>query len=444
MQRHRAILAIALPMVLANLSVPMLGFVDTTILGHLESAETMAAVSLGSYLLSLVFWSFGFLRMSTTGITSRALGAENSIEVEASLYRALLCALAIALLILPLGMTLLPAIASVLAKDADISDLTAQYLAIRIWAAPATLATYAAIGWLIGLGASRGAMLVLIGINVANALLDYLFMVQWGWGLCGAAWASLAAEYLGVLIAAAVTFHHLTGKALGEKFAARLFDPSRLAEMLQANGDIFIRTLCLLLVFLTTATVGVRLGPQVAAANAILLNLLAFAAYFMDGFAYAAESLGGRAWGQRNRPELLRVIWISSYMALLAAAAFSLTFATFGIELVQLYTDLPEVVAQARQVLPWLVWLPLAAIWCYQLDGIFIGIGHTATLRNTMLLSLGVYVATLWLQRENLTASGLWLAFWLFHLMRGMTLGLPLLMLLRRTIKRVDASNTRA
>ncbi len=430
MSNHRAILAIALPMVLANLSVPMLGFVDTAILGHLESATNLAAVHLGATTLSLAFWSFGFLRMSTTGITSRQLGASNITEVRHALLRSVLMAGVIALPVIAAGLLLFPLVIPLLAHGSAVAEPAQQYVQIRLWSAPATLGTYAIIGWLIGLGSGRSAMGVMVATNLLNAALDYLFIVEWQWGYRGAALASLCAEYGGLIPGLLICRYQL--KKMAAPKTGHFWKQSAFAALLRANRDIFVRTLCLLLVFLSMSSLAVAIDAETAAATAILLNLLAFSAYFMDGFAFAAESLGGRAWGRRNRNELLQVIWKSSYLALGVAACFSLVFAALQQPLLQLYTDLPQVLARAGEIFAWLTWLPLLAIWCYQLDGIFIGIGRTATLRNAMLLSAAGYALLVWAAADNLSPASLWTAFWVFHAMRTASLALPLALILRK------------
>lgn len=431
MNQTRAILAIAIPMVFANLSVPLLGFVDTAILGHLDAATSLAAVHLGSSILSLAFWSFGFLRMSTTGITSRELGAGNSAEVRFALIRSLLVAWGMALPVIALGWFIFPLLTPALAHGSQVSEPALTYLQIRIWSAPATLSAYAVIGWLIGLGNSRAAMWIMIFTNLGNAALDYLFIVKMGMGLRGAALASVLAEYSALIPAIWIVVKELAN--FSAKSADGLWQKDRFLALLRANRDIFIRTLCLLLVFLSMSSLAVGIDPETAAATAILLNLLAFAAYFMDGFAFAAESLGGQAWGRRNLGELIEVFKQSSVLALGIALLFSLAFLCFEQGLLGLYTDLEGVLDRASHLMAWLIWLPIVAVWCYQLDGLFIGIGHTRTLRNAMLFSALSYAAILAFAARPIAASTLWNAFWAFHLVRGVSLGIPLLLILRES-----------
>lgn len=418
-------------MILANLSVPILGLVDTAILGHLESASTLAAAALGAYIISLLFWSFGFLRMSTTGLTSRLFGAEDYSEVKTTLARALIISWLISLTIIALGQAILGPMAQWLSDNNAIGELSTIYMEIRIWSAPATLATYAFIGWFIGLGKSKSALLVLVAVNLTNALLDYWLIVVMKMGISGAAYASVLAEYLGLIVAGTTVFLVLKKPSFSTNKWSKLFDRKKLTALLQANFDLFLRTLSLLLVFLIVTSAGVRISPEVAAANAILLNLLSFSAHAMDGFAYAAESLCGRAWGKKDFREFWLIAKESTIFALVVGISFVVIFLVLEQPILNLYTDLPEVIASAANVYIWLALLPLIAIWCYQLDGIFIGMGHTGTMRNAMLFSFLLVFIPTFLSSRNLGASGIWLALWAFHLARIAGLGIPLTIIFR-------------
>ena len=414
-------------MILANLSVPLLGLVDTAILGHLDSASTLAAAALGAHIIALFFWSFGFLRMSTTGLTSRLYGAQDFSEVKASLIRSLLIAACIAVTIFIVGQILLEFLTKHLSKNESIASLSAEYLYIRIWSAPATLATYCFVGWFIGIGNSRAALIVLLITNISNGLLDYWLIVVLQLDIRGAALASVCAEYIGLITAMIICFSSFKAGALAQVVRAKLLNRNKFSELLEANLDLFLRTLSLLLVFIIVSSAGVRLSPEVAAANAILLNLLAFSAYAMDGFAYAAESLCGRAWGKRDFREFWLIAKESTVLALIVGIAFFLTFLTLEEPILALYTNLDEVILEASTVYLWLAFLPLIAIWCYQLDGIFIGIGHTQTMRNAMLFSFLLIFLPLFFLTKNQGNTSIWLTFSVFHVARVISLGLPLM-----------------
>lgn len=418
-------------MILANLSVPLLGLVDTAILGHLENASTLAAAALGAYIISLLFWSFGFLRMSTTGLTSRLFGAEDHAEVKATLARALIIAGLISLGIIGISQPILGPMAHWLSDSAPIGELSTTYMEIRIWSAPATLATYCFIGWFIGLGRSRSALMVLIAVNLTNALLDFWLIVILGMGISGAAYASVLAEYLGLVVAGSATLLILRQRSFASNRWSRLFDRQKIFALLQANFDLFLRTLSLLLVFLIVTSAGVRISPEVAAANAILLNLLSFSAHAMDGFAYAAESLCGRAWGKKDFREFWLIAKESTLFALAVGLSFVVIFLLLQQPILNLYTNLPGVIASANQIYIWLALLPLIAIWCYQLDGVFIGIGNTHTMRNAMLFSFLLVFLPVFFATRDMGPAGIWIALWAFHLSRAFSLGMPLFIIYR-------------
>ena len=418
-------------MILANLSVPLLGLVDTAILGHLENASTLAAAALGAHLISLLFWSFGFLRMSTTGLTSRLYGAKNLPEVKAALLRALLISAALACMLMLIGRLTLGPLTTLLSSNTHISALSATYLNIRIWSAPATLATYCFVGWFIGLGNSRAALIVLLITNISNGLLDYWLIVILQLDIRGAALASVLAEYIGLITAVIICLSIFKTGSLTQVIRAKLLDRKKFSALLGANLDLFLRTISLLLVFIIISSAGVRLSPEVAAANAILLNLLAFSAYAMDGFAYAAESLCGRAWGKRDFREFWLIAKESTLLALIVGIGFFVTFLVLQEPILALYTNLVSVINEARAVYLWLVFLPLIAIWCYQLDGIFIGIGHTQTMRNAMLFSFLLVFLPLFFLNQNQSNAAIWLAFSVFHMARVISLALPLIAIYR-------------
>lgn len=419
-------------MILANLSIPLLGFVDAAMLGHLDRSVYLAAASLGAQIIALLFWSFGFLRMGTTSVVARLSGQGQPEQLLLALLRAAAIALGLAALILLLAPPFFGPAAALAGGGGEVSELARQYLQIRIWAAPASLLNYCLVGWFIGTQKSRQAMLLLILINLINAGLDYLFIVQWQQHIVGAARAAVLAEY-GGLIAGLLLFAH-TGlwRQWSTRLRKELCQLEGYRELFGLNADLFVRTLSLLFVFLFMAAQGARLGEAHLAANTILLNLLAFTAYLMDGFAYSAESLCGRAWGADDRRSFWRNARDTALLAAATALGCSLVLLVFQPFILAAYTDLELVRHSAQAHYQWLAWLPLLAMLCYQLDGIFIGMGHTGTMRNAMLLSLLLaYLPAWWLSRP-LGVTGLWVALWAFHIARALGLGLPLWRLYRR------------
>lgn len=431
---YRKILRIAAPMMLANLSIPLLGLVDTALLGHQEDAVYLGATALGAQLIGMIFWAFGFLRMGTTGFTARARGGSDDQETYRRLLEALCFAIAIGLIILLIQPWALGALISLLSDPAgELSALAFEYTSIRIWAAPAALMTYAFVGWLIGIQDTRSVMWILVLTNVLNIIFDYVLIVNLGLASAGAAWASLAAEYLGCALGAILVARKLSSLNISSKLPD--IDWNSLGEMFQSSRHLFVRTLCLLFTFLFFTSQGALINSETAAANAILLNLLALTAYTMDGFAHAAEALCGKAWGAKNRTEFLDACKNTSVLAAIMAILCSLILLTGKQSILAIYTDLEAVRQIALQDYLWLALLPLIAIWCYQLDGIFIGIGHTQTMQNAMLLAtLGIFIPVWWLS-QHLGNTGLWLTMFSFHIARIAGLTLPFFRIIRHDMK---------
>ena len=421
------VIKIAWPMLLANLSVPLLGLVDTAILGHLDQSIYLGAAALGANLIGLLFWSFGFLRMGTTGFTARALGAGDRGRVQSTLQEACIFGLLIGLLIVATQQWTLPIAVQLLTKEnTSLACLAREYSSIRIWAAPAALVTYALIGWLIGLQKTRDAMWVLIATNMINLILDYALIVQLDMNSAGAAWASLSAEYLGLCLALFFSYRHLKDYG-GLALSNIALSWAAYSEMFASSRHLFVRTVCLLFVFLFFTSQGAAIGEHTLASNAILLNLLSITAYAMDGFAYAAETLCGHAWGRKSRHDFMQACVKTSVLAAVIALLSSLLLAFGQPWIIALYTDLPEIREAARSEFLWLAFLPLIAIWSYQLDGIFIGIGLTGKMQNSMIAAtLLVYFPVWWLTR-GLENQGLWISFWAFQLARTAFLSVPFL-----------------
>lgn len=418
-------------MMLANLSIPLLGLVDTALLGHQENAVYLGATALGAQLIGMIFWAFGFLRMGTTGFTARAYGINNHQEIYRRLLEALGFGISIGLVILFIHPWVLgPAIALLSDTSSELSGLALEYASIRIWAAPAALATYAFIGWLIGLQDTRSVMCVLIATNLLNILFDYVLIVELGLASAGAAWASLAAEYFGCVLGAVFVLRKLPGLHISVKLPE--IDWASLGEMFHSSRHLFVRTLCLLFTFLFFTAQGALIGPETAAANAILLNLLALTAYTMDGFAHAAEAMCGRAWGAGRRADFMEACKGTSVLAAAIALLCTFILLTGQSPIIAVYTNLEGVRQVAMNDYMWLAFLPLIAIWCYQLDGIFIGIGHTRTMQNAMLLStVAVFIPVWWFTRSA-GNTGLWITMFCFHIARIAGLAYPFSRIMQR------------
>ena len=415
--------ALAGPIILSNLSTPLLGAVDTAVVGHLPDPAYIGAVAIGAVIFNFLFWGFGFLRMGTTGFAAQAFGAGNPAEVRATLARPLLLALALGTLVLllqaPVGLIAF----SLLEASAEVEGFSRSYYEIRIWSAPAALMNYAMLGWLLGVRQAKAVLLLQVAMNAINIVLDLVFVVGFGWDIEGVAYASVIAEYSAVVLGLAIVGQHL--RALGGTWdPARVLDRGRLVALFKVNADILVRTLCLIAAFAYLTARGAEMGDLVLAGNAILMQLQGFLAHGLDGFAHAASILAGNALGARSRPAFRAAVKTSTLWALGLAALFTAVYGLLGPGIVALFTNIAEVRETANAYLPWMALSPLISIWGFQLDGIFIGATRTADMRNAMLASLAVLLVACWLLIPPLGNHGLWLAFTIFTVARGITLGL--------------------
>lgn len=420
-------------MLLANLSTPLLGLVDTAILGHLGSAVYLGAVAIGAQLLTMIFWSFGFLRMGTTGTSSRALGSKDFMAVKDILVKSLIFGIAISTLILGTQHLFLEPLLKLMTDAPELYSAALSYSEIRIWAAPATLSTYVIIGWLIGIQRTRDVMVIVITMNLMNMVLDYILIAALDLHSDGAAIASLVSEYSGLFIALAYAKRAL--KKLGvsikplPKLAWRAY-----ALLLHQSKHLFVRTLCLLFCFTFFAAQGASFGAETLAANAILLNLLSLCAYALDGFAYSAETLGGEAWGAKNSTQFKIVVKETWLFSIALSCLISLLLLLGKFLILPIYTDIASVITILNRYYLWLAVLPLIAVHSYQLDGIFIGAGRTFEMQNAMLASFFLVFLPCWYVLQDLENTGLWMSFWAFHLARCLFLLPPFLKIYRTNL----------
>ncbi len=414
---YRAVWRIAAPLIVSNLSVPLLGLVDTAVLGHLDAPQYLGAVAVASLVFSFLFWGFGFLRMGTTGLTAQAHGADDRAEMRAMLGRALLLAGLIGAGLIALQVPIGALAFSLLGVSDDVEGLARQYYTVRVWSAPATLANYALLGWFLGMQNARNPLYVVVATNLVNVALDLLFVVGLGWKVEGVALASVIAEYAGLawgLVFVAAELRRYPGRWSCHALA----DLGRVRTMLRVNRHIFVRTLALIFGFAFFTAQGAALGDVVLAANAVLLNFQTFMAYALDGFAHAAEALTGHAIGRRDARAFQSAVRAAAVWSTALAALFALAYAFAGPLIVASLTDLSAVRANALRYLPWMAVAPLVSVWGYLFDGIFIGATRTREMRDTMLVSLGVYLLAWYLARP-LANHGLWLALMVFMGARG-------------------------
>jgi MATE family multidrug resistance protein len=420
---HGRVWRIAGPMILSNLTVPLLGIVDTAVVGHLDEPYHMGAVSIGAAIFGIVFWGFGFLRMGTTGITAQAFGQNDNNELRATLGRALLIAVIMSLLLLVMQLPIGWLAFQVIQGSELVEQQGRVYFDIRIWSAPATLMNYVLLGWFLGMQNARAPLYILTFVNLINMLLDLLFVVGWGYGANGVAWASLIAEYFGLAFALWLVKQQLV-QYPGKLQRVLLLDKRKVRKMLSINKDIFIRNLCLMFSLAFFTAQGARFGDVVLAANAVLFNMYTFMAYGLDGFAHAAEALVGKAVGARDRKEYFAVIKTSAVWAFITSVLIVISYWLAGYWVIALMTDIEGVQQTALTYLPWMLLLPLISVWSFLLDGIYIGTTRAAEMRNTMLFSTFFIFIPLWYLLLPMQNHGLWLAFTLFNTARAVSMAL--------------------
>ncbi|SDW18388.1 MATE family efflux transporter [Roseicitreum antarcticum] len=429
---HRRVLKIAVPIVLANISVPILGIVDTGVVGQMGAAAPIGAVGLGAIILASVYWIFGFLRMGTSGLVAQAVGAGDTAESGAILMRALMIGVAAGVVMI-VGQGLLVALAFRLAPaSAEVESLARDYLTIRIWGAPATIALYAVTGWLIATERTSAVLLLQLWINGLNIVLDLWFVLGLGWGVEGVAVATLCAEWTGV----AFGLYLCRAAFAGDQWRdwARVFDRARLKRMLSVNSDIMLRTVALQGAMTSFLFTGAGFGDVTLAANQVLMQFLALAAHALDGFAFAAETLIGQAVGARSYNALRRAGVLTSIWGIGVAVVMAAGFWLFGPLMIDAMARDAEVQAAARIFLPYVVAATLLSVAAYMLDGIFIGATETRVMRNAMALSVAIYAAAVWLMVPVWENHGLWLGFLVLSIARAVLLGLAYPGLERRVI----------
>lgn len=419
-QRDRQILSIALPSIVSNITVPLLGLVDVAIMGHVGNAVYIGAIAVGAMIFNLVYWIFGFLRMGTSGMTSQALGRRDLPEVTLLLARSLAVAFGVALVLLLLRGPLLTVMLALIKPTPDVAPLAARYFHICVWGAPAMLGLYGLIGWFIGMQNTRAPMFISIMQNVVNIAASLTLVVWGGLKLEGVAAGTVIAQYAGFIVALCLLARHY-GRLRRHFRLGAVPDRRAMGRFFTVNRDIFLRTLCLVAVNLYFTSAGARQGAVVLAVNTLLLQLYLLFSYVMDGFAYAGEAVCGRYYGARNRAafsDTLRrlFVWGGAMVVL-----FTAVYAIGGTPFLRLLTSDGDVIAASAAYFPWAVAIPAAGVAAFVWDGVFVGI--TAT--RAMLVSLAVAAASFFgVYMAFHSAMGnhaLWLAMIVYLFMRGLT-----------------------
>ena len=412
---------LAWPLMLTNLTVPLLGLVDTAVLGHLENPEYLGAVAVGANLFSILYWTFGFMRMGTTGLAAQAWGQQDSFAQVALLLRSLMLAVGIGLLLILFHQPLITLGLHLMNPSPSVAELAAEYASIRIWSAPAVLCQYTLVGWLIGTQYPRGPMVMLIIANGINIALDIFFVTVLGWNSRGVAMATVLAEYGATTIGFIIVLKRMPeGQTLTKELFGKISDYLRI---LQVNRFIMVRTIALLLVLAFFTAQGARQGDIILAANAVLITFLLVISNALDGFANAAEALIGEAIGKGSKDQFKTVFSSALRWSIWGALLLTVAFVLGGRWLISLLTDIEGVQLTAWQYLPWLWLLPFAAVWGFLLDGVFIGATRTREMQNTMLFSALVVFLPVWWLTTGWGNHGLWLSLISLMLARAASMG---------------------
>ncbi|MFO7758057.1 MAG: MATE family efflux transporter [Roseovarius sp.] len=419
---HARVLKIALPIVISNATVPILGAVDTGVVGQLGQAAPIGAVGIGAVILTGIYWVFGFLRMGTTGLTSQAHGAGQEGEVAALLTRALMIGLVGGAALIALQVPIFWAAFELAPASAEVESLARDYLAIRVWSAPAMIAVFGVTGWLIAQERTRAVLAIQVLMNGVNIVLDLWFVLGLDWGVTGVARATVIAEWGGLAIG--FWFCRDAFAVPAWRDWPRVFDPVRLRVMVAVNTDILLRSLMLQVIFISFLFLGADFGDVTLAANQVLLQFLHITAHALDGFAFAAEALVGQAYGARTAGHLRRGALMTSVWGLVVCGMLAIGFAGFGGAIIDIMAKAPEVQTEARSFLVYMVAAPVLGLAAWMLDGVFIGATRSRDMRNMMAVSLAVYVVAAASLVPMLGNHGLWLALLISFLARGVTLGL--------------------
>ena len=414
--RDRQILQIALPSIVSNITVPLLGMIDVAIVGHMGSPVYIGAVAVGSMIFNLVYWLFGFLRMGSSGMTSQALGRKDLTEVTRILVRSVVIALGIALLLVVLQMPMKWAAFALIGPTEDVAPFASTYFNIVIWGAPASLALFSLMGWFIGMQNTRFPMFISIMQNVVNILASLTLVYGFGMKIEGVALGTVIAQYAGFIVAIALLLKYY-GRLFPYYRGERLFKD--ISAFFHVNSDIFLRTLCLVTVNLYFTSAGARSGAVILSVNTVMMQLYLFFSYFMDGFAYAGEALGGRTYGAKNRvafSETLRRLWM---WMLIVTTAYTLLYIIGGRWIFSILTDEPQVIAASDEFLWWTWLVPAAGSLAFIWDGIFIGITATRGMLVSSFVSALCFFGLYLLTEPLLGNHGLWLAMIVYLAMRG-------------------------
>ncbi len=417
---NRRILRLAIPNIVTNITVPLLGLVDLALMGHLDNPVYIGAIALGGTIFNIIYSGFAFLRMGTSGLTAQAYGSKNREEIAIILQRSLLVGFGFAVLLIAMMYPIQWVSFKLLDGSEEVKFFARQYFYIRILAAPATLGLYAFYGWYLGVQNSFVPMITAVTVNIVNIALNFVFVVGLGMKSDGVAWATVIAQYTGFALAFVFFFKKYSRYKISFPFK-RIIEKEPLKRFFKVNSDIFIRTILFLIVLATFTSQSAKRGDIILAVNTLLFQLFYFFSYFADGFAFAAEALSGKAKGAGNKTELKKVITGVFRWGWVIALLFTLIYG-FGIEgIMKLLTNEKTVLETAKEYYPWIAVIPVISIGAFTWDGIFIGITASKAMRNiSIFVSVFVFFPAYYLTSNILGNHSLWFAFDLFMFSRSL------------------------
>ena len=414
------ILRLAIPNIISNITVPLLGMIDMFIVGHLSSELFIGAIAIAVMIFNFIYWSFSFLRMGTSGFTAQAYGANDKQEIINVLMKSLFVALLGSLFIVGLQYYIFEIILYFVQASPEVMTLASEYFYIYIWAAPAVLGMYAFTGWFIGLQDAKRPMYISIAVNIINIIMSLLLVFVLKWELKGVAFASLIAQYSGLLLAVLIGLIKYKPfiKRINLNFIKNL---SELIPFFKVNSNIFLRTLCLIIVSTFFTSASAKFGNTTLAVNSLMMQLFVLFSYMMDGFAYAAEALTGRYIGEKNPVSLKKLINRLFLWGGILTLLFTLTYAVGSKTILSILTDEQSVLDVANQYIGWVLLIPIAGFAAFLWDGIFIGMTASRHMRNAMFISMLLFFIVYFTTKDYLANNGLWLSFIIYLAVRSIT-----------------------
>jgi len=414
------------PIMLANAAAPIVGLVDTFVIGRFATTTALAGIGLGAVIYGIAYWGFGFLRMSTAGLAAQSDGAKDEGGVQAHLVRAVPLGLVIGLLIFAAQIPLLIGAFKIFSGTPDIESAAATYIGARLWGLPATLASIALMGWFVGISRSGLALKMQIVLNLVNIILSPLFVISFGWGLWGVGIASAIAEWCGLGAGLWLAYGAIKKrggfkrKALSKEI---LLNPFALKKLGITNSNIFIRTMCLTVGFSFFGNAAAAQGVIFLAGYHILMQFITMVALVLDAFAHTAEAVTGAAFGAKNRKRFDKAVRLTTEFSIIFAVIIGVLIYLGGSYFIAMLTQDPEVIASARRYLPYCALAPIVGFAAWQLDGIFIGTTKTREMRNAGIAAVAIYIAAHYVLTPKLGKDGIWIAFLIYYIARAVTLG---------------------